>query len=408
MNRIKNIVLSIALQFMVIQFLTGCNAFPALAPATAIPTIAVIPAATATAVQPTNAPSPTLAPPTAPPTVRVAGLRIALLAPDNAVKIYGLDGGSALLTPSTARLNLLNFNTATNAISDTIYAGTVDAAPAPVVTVDSAGVHPVAALKNPLTGEAVAAGTAGGGHLAWGKNVISGTVATTEMFLGSPDGSQVKSIVKKSTPVAQEPRALTPFQFSKDASRLYYGLEPVGLGGYILFGGATNLWSYSLSDGKSAELIKDKQVGGFVCIDGVSPNDKLVAYHCSGKGIGVLDLATKKSSVIQLPTDLKEVKALGNARFSPDSTRIAFAAARNNPDDEQGWILVSSGLTGASKMIAKSAVKDYYELITWLNADTLLLQSHNPQPALWTVKVDGTGLQKLGDGRFLSLLPARP
>ncbi len=407
MNRIKNVVLGIALHFLVLQFLTACNALPALPPATAIPTLDVIPAATATAVQPTNMPTPTLAPPTAQPTVRVAGLRIALQAPDNAVKIYGLDGGSILLTQASTRLNLLNFNMATNAISDTIYAGSVNAIPAPVVSIDSAGVHPVAALKNPLTGEAVGAG-AGGGHLAWGKYVISGTVATTELFLAPPDGSQAKSIVKKNTPAAQEPRALTPFQFSRDASRLYYGLEPVGLGGYILFGGATNLWSYSLSDDKATELIKDKQVGGFVCIDGVSPNDKLVAYHCSGKGIGVLDLATKKSSVIQLPADLKEVKALGNARFNPDSTRIAFAAARNDPNDEQGWILVSTGLTGASKIIAKSAAKDYYELIAWLNADTLLLQSHNPQPALWTVKVDGSGLQKLGDGQFLSLLPARP
>ncbi len=404
MIRTKNVVLSIALQLLVLPFLAACNALPALVPATATPT--VVPA-TATAVQPTNTPSPTLAPPTAQPTVRVAGLRIALQAPDNAIKLFGLEGGSALLAQMAPRLSPLNFNQATNAISDTIYAISLDANPAPVVTIDSGGVHPVAALKNPLTSEAVGAGV-GGGHLAWGKQVISGTVATTELFLSAPDGSQAKSIVKKTTSAGQEARALTPFQFSRDASRLYYGLEPVGLGGYILFGGATNLWSYSSSDGKSTELIKDKQVGGFICIDSVSPNDKLVAYHCSGKGIGVLDLATKKSSVIQLPADLKEVKALGDARFSPDSTRIAFAAARSNPDDEQGWILVSSGLTGASKMIAKSPAKDYYELIAWVNADTLVLQSHNPQPAVWTVKVDGSGLQKLGDGRLLSLLPARP
>ncbi len=412
MNRIKNVVFSIALPVLVLQFLMACNALPAAAPATAIPTTDIVPAVTATFVQPTNTPGPTLAPPTRPPTARVAGLRIALESRDNAIRVFGLEGGSEVLTLAAPRLNSLNSNQATNAISDTVYAFSLDANPAPVVTINSGGVHPVAAPKNPLTGEAVAAGTAGtgagGGHLAWGTYAVSGTVATTELFQSAPDGSQAKSIVKKTMPAGQEPRALTPFQFSRDASRLYYGLEPVGLGGYILFGGATNLWSYSLSDGKSTELIKDKQVGGFVCIDGVSPNDKLVTYHCGEKGIGVLDLATKKSSVIQLPADLKEVKALGNARFNQESTRIAFAAARRNPDDEQGWILVSNGLTGASKMIAKSAAKDYYELIAWLNADTLLLQSHNPQPALWTVKVTGSGLQKVGDGKFLSLLPARP
>ncbi len=401
MNRYLTIVLSTALQLLVLQFLTACNLLPQ-APATATP-----PAATATAVQPTDTPRPTLAPTTVPPTVRVAGVRVALQSADNSIKVFGLEGGSTMLTQASVRLTPLNFYQAANAIGDTIYAASLEGNPAPVVTIDSSGVHPLAALKNTLNGEAVGNG-ASGGHLAWGRVVISGTVATTELSVGAPDGSQAKSVAKRNNPANQPPRVYVPLQFSKDGTRLYYGLEPSGLGGYILFGGATNLSSYSVNDGKSTELIKDNQVGGSTCIDGVSPNDKLVAYHCGEKGVGVFDLATKKSSTIQLPADLKEAKALGNVRFNPESTRVAFAAARRNPDDEQGWVLVSSGLTGTSKMIAKSPAKDYYELITWLSADTLLLQSHNPQPAVWTIKTDGSGLTKLGDGRFLSLLPARP
>lgn len=321
---------------------------------------------------------------------------------DNTVRVYGLDGGSMVLTKAPAKLDPLNFTVATNAISDTIYASSAIGNPSPVVSVDSAGVHAVAALKTPLTGEVV-----GGGKMAWGALVVTGTVTTAQLFVGAPDGSQAKSIVKSTSNTSQVPKVWRPVQFSKDGSRLYYGLEPSGLGGYILFGGASNLTSYSLSDGKSTELIKDKQLGS-LCIDSVSPNDKLVVYHCGDKQLGVYDLTTKKASVIQLPADAGEAKSLGDARFNPDSTRVTFAAARHNPDDEQGWILVSTGLTGASKVVAKSAAKDYYELITWLNADTLLLQSHNPQTAVWTVKADGTGLQKLSDGQFLSILPAQP
>jgi hypothetical protein len=272
-----------------------------------------------------------------------------------------------------------------------------------VVTIDSAGVHPLNAAKGSLTAEAV-----GGGQIVWGSSVISGTATVTELVIAQPEGVNAKSIVKTTIAKGQPPRALTPFQFSKDGTRLYYGLEPSGLGGYILFGGATNLWSYSFSTNKATELIKDKQVGGNICIDGVSPNDKFVAYHCTNKSIGIYDLTAKKTTTIALPTDLKEAKVLGDTRFNPDSTRVAFAAARNNPDNEQGWIIVSTGLTGASKTIAISQAKDYYSLITWLNADTLLLQSHGQQPGVWTVKIDGTGLQKLSDGQFLSLLPARP
>lgn len=407
MNRSTMIVvLSMALQLLVLQFLAACSILPVQPSAAATATATVRAPATPTAAQPTNTPKPTAAPPTAQPTVRVAGLRIALQSPDNAIKVFGLEGGSMVLTQAPPRLSPLNSNQPMNAIGESIYAKSLDGNPAPVITIDSAGAHPVAALKGSLSEEAVGAGP-GGGRLAWGQVVVSGTLATTELFVGAPDGSQAKSVAKKSMTNKQAPQAYVPFQFSSDASRLYYSLEPSGLGGYILFGGASNLSSYSLADGKSTELIKDKQLGS-LCLDTVSPNDKLVAYHCGDKRIGVFDLATKKSSVVQLPADLKEVKSLGDARFSPDSTRVAFAAARHNPDDEQGWVLVSTGLTGASKMIAKSPAKDYYELLAWLNADTLLLQSHNPQPALWTVKIDGSGLQKLSDGQFLSLLSPRP
>ncbi len=402
MNRRMNIVLGMTLSLLVLSFFTACDTLGLQAPATATPT-AIPP--TATAVPATATPKPTAVPPT--PTPRVVGLRVAVQAPDNSVMLYGMEGGSAVLAQGAPRLAVLNFFQPTNAISDTIYATSLDGNPSPVVSIDSRGVHAIAALKTPLNKEAVGVG-ASGGHLAWGRIVISGTVTTTELLIGAPDGSQAKTIVKKNSSANPVPQVYTPFQFSKDASRLYYGLEPSGLGGYILFGGASNLSAYSQSDGKTTALIADKQFGGSTCIDGVSPNDKLVAYHCGDKAVGIYDLATKKATTVQIPADLKEAKSLGNVRFNPDSTRVAFAAARHNPDDELGWVAVSTGLTGASKTVAKSPAKDYYELLAWVSADTLLLQSHNPQPAVWTVKIDGTGLQKLADGQFLSLLPARP
>jgi hypothetical protein len=303
-------------------------------------------------------------------------------------------------------LNPLNLNQPTNAISRTVYASSLGPGASPVALADVKGVRPLDALKNPVNG--IAVGTGDGGHLAWGRLVISGTVATTELFVGAPDGTKPRSVTRQSRPSNQEQRALTPFQWSADGTRLYYSREPVGLGGYILFGGMTDLWVYSLKDGKSTQLVAEKQLGGQVCIDDIAPNQKLVAFHCSGKSIGILDLATKKTSTIQLSPELPAVRALGNARFSADSARVAFAAARHDAENEQGWVLVSNGLTGNAKLIATSPAKDYYEVIAWLSLNTLLLQTHNPQPAVWTVRVDGSGLQKLSDGQFLSIVGNRP
>ncbi len=381
--------------------LVACSGLPLETQPTPQPTP---PPTTIATIPPTATTAPTVPAPTTTPTPRAPGLRVAVLTVDNAVKLFALDGSSHVLTAVGTRLDRLNLNGATNAISTTIYARSTTSSP--VVTVDAGGLHLLAAFKTAPTSAVV--GESAGGRLAWGTYVVTGTTATTELFLGARDGLQAKGIVKKTAPTSQAPQALEPFRFSQDGTRLYYSYEPVGLGGYILFGGASDLWEYTASTGKSVQVVKAKQFGGSTCIDDLAPNEKLVVFHCGDKSIGVFDLRTSKSSTITLPAEAGPAKVLGTAHFSPDSTRVAFAAARHNPDDEQGWVLVSTGLTGASKVIAASPAKDYFEVIAWLNADTLLLQTHNPQPAVWTVRADGSGLQKLADGQFLSILANAP
>ena len=101
---------------------------------------------------------------------------------------------------------------------------------------------------------------------------------------------------------------------------------------------------------------------------------------------------------------------VGSVRFNPDQTRVAFALAKGNPDAEQGWVAVSDSLSGPSKLIATDKPGRYFTVASWLNADTLLLQSNsltcNPTctNSLWVVKVDGSGLTHIADGNFLTLL----
>ena len=94
----------------------------------------------------------------------------------------------------------------------------------------------------------------------------------------------------------------------------------------------------------------------------------------------------------------------------PDLTCVAFALAKGDPDNEQGWVALSASLSGGSKLIVTGQPGEYFTIVGWLNADTLLLQSNqvtcNPTCAssLWTVGSDGKGLSKVADGIFLTLV----
>jgi len=76
------------------------------------------------------------------------------------------------------------------------------------------------------------------------------------------------------------------------------------------------------------------------------------------------------------------------ARCSPDGSRLAYALARNDPNDEQGWVAVSDGLNGTSKLVATSPAKDYFEVSAWLDAATIVLQSATPPQRVWIVRDD--------------------
>ena len=89
---------------------------------------------------------------------------------------------------------------------------------------------------------------------------------------------------------------------------------------------------------------------------------------------------------------------------------MAFALAKHDPDAEQGWVTVSDSLSGGSKLVVTGKPGEYFTVVGWLNADTLLLQTNsltcNPTctSSLWVVKVDGSGLTHITDGTFLSMM----
>ncbi|NIO47633.1 MAG: hypothetical protein GTN77_12825, partial [Planctomycetales bacterium] len=71
--------------------------------------------------------------------------------------------------------------------------------------------------------------------------------------------------------------------------------------------------------------MSDRVTGGKLCLDGISPDDRLVAHHCDEGSITLLDLETGEATSVRLP-DLPAIEThLGSLHFSPDGSRIAFA-----------------------------------------------------------------------------------
>ncbi len=342
--------------------------------------------------------SPAGAPPATSPTARIA-----VQAPDKSVKLVGLDGQGALLTTAGMSFEL---GRPDNVIADTIYAFS-PYMPAGVYAIDARGAHRLDFIPTGISGFAVNAH--GTPMLAWGTGTF-GPTSYSEIVVSAPDGSNRQSRIKET--FVGEPRVLRPLQFSANGSALYYGKEPVGLGGYILFGGLSNLWSLDLHGGGTSDRLNGTLAGASACIDGVA--DPLVSTHCDFKHIQILDLVNgnQPARFIQPPAGLA-FGQIGSAAFDPAGTRVAYALARGDAANEQGWLLVSEGLSGASRVIGQSQPQTYFSVLGWLDAESVLVQSLSTAAptqtgAVWLARADGRGMTKLADGTFLALLPSTP
>jgi Tol biopolymer transport system component len=231
-------------------------------------------------------------------------------------------------------------------------------------------------------------------RLAWDRLTINAenNTAASQLWIASADGTDARSILEETG----AGRALVAGRWSRDGQRLFFSKEPLGLGGYILFGGASNLWAYNLADGSAAALLPDP---GVACIDDLSPDETLIAHHCANTTLSIVQIASGTTTTINPPEGV-EANFTGSARFSQNGPQVAFAIARGNPDNEQGWVAVSDGLEGPSRLVAASPAGQYFQVAAWLDADTLVLQSWGATPGVWLVNSDGSDLRQIAEGIY--------
>jgi hypothetical protein len=285
-----------------------------------------------------------------------------------------------------------------------------------VQAIDVNGVRGLSFIKNPTYGLALwRGGPNTAPHLAWGTQLTDNGPSTLQV--SALDGSQLETLVTE-TAGANPPIQLVAEFWSADGQSLYFSKEPVGVGGYILFAGGSNLYRLDVATKNVTELIPQSAgtpSSPLGCLDALSGDYRFVADHCTPNTITIRDLAASNglTSTIEPPVEAAGFRFMGSARFSPDGKRVAFALGKGDPNDEQGWVAVSDSTSGPSKVILTGPGGLYYTVLGWLDDQTLLLQSSETKCSsictnhLWTLGLDGSNPVKVADGSFLTIIDNR-
>jgi len=296
------------------------------------------------------------------------------------------------------------------AISGTAYV--IDTNQGKVVAVDINGGHDLTFIQKPTYGLAVWRGGLGTQPLlAWGTQPAT-TDGSTSLMVASPDGSNLQTLLTIS-PQTTSIVALVAEAWSVDGKSLYFSKEPTGIGGYILFGGASNLYKIDITTKEVTEIIPQAPSTGLqICLDAISGDYRYIADHCTKGVITIRDLQAGSSATLQPPSDFTSYQVVGSARFSPAGDRVAFALAKNDPNAEQGWVAVGSRSGGNAALILTSEPGNYYTVLGWLDDQTILVQSNtvgspNGVNQVLTVSADGSTVTTLYEGIFLTVIDNR-
>jgi len=278
--------------------------------------------------------------------------------------------------------------------------------------VDANGQQDLTFIQNLTFGLAIWRGGLGTQPLlAWGTQ-LNRSGSGSSLQISQPDGSSLQTLLTINFQ-ADFPVQLVAEFWSADGQSLYFSKEPVGIGGYILFSGASNLYKIDIATKEVTEIIPQAPSNSpQICLDAISGDYRFVADHCTQNMITVRDLQSGTTTTIQAPVGFTEYKVMGSSRFSPAGDRVAFALAKSDPNAEQGWIAVGDSKGGTAKLILTGDTGSYYTILGWMDDQTLLVQSNsisNPNGVnqVFTVTADGSTVTKVADGMLLAVIDNR-
>ncbi|MBN1965375.1 MAG: hypothetical protein JW910_12070, partial [Anaerolineae bacterium] len=146
--------------------------------------------------------------------------------------------------------------------------------------------------------------------------------------------------------VQMEPsHALSPMGWADNGNILLLHLQPIGIGGYILF------WTYQ--DVQLYDL-RTNAVVGVGDVDGYSEDGRKIARVILSDGparLEILDVASGTTAGYNMPNLGEAPRVGGGAIFSPSGMKVAYQVARGEPDNEKYWTLLTDLQTGLTTIL---------------------------------------------------------
>jgi len=342
-------------------------------------------------------------------------IRLVVLNSDNTIQVVDPEL-PIYLTYNPAFTGLLqNYS----AVNDSAYL--IDPSTNTAIAVNENGSKSLDFITNPTYGLALWRGGEGyqGARLAWGTKLddytTPGTVHPFMLKTSLLDRTQLEILLTDDQDSFQNRTQFVALAWSADGETLFFSREPVGIGGYTPLIGVWSLYKIDITTKVETALIPLNPFSAiWGCLDALSQNYRLVAKSCAPNSITLHNLGSGVTTTILPPAEVNGYTLMGSSSFSPTGDRVAFAMAARNPSNEQGWVAVSEGTSGASRLVLSPQPGFYYTIPGWLDDQTLLVQYHDMGCAngvcnnqVWKVPLDNSQPVKLADGLFLSILDNR-
>lgn len=166
--------------------------------------------------------------------------------------------------------------------------------------------------------------------------------------------------------------AVQPVGWSRDGSALLLHDMPQGIGGYILFWTWQNLRALNLATGALTPLGNaDGYAADLAYIALLQVNDS------GPTGLQVTSTATGQVMTYPLPALPEAVSVGGGAVFSPDNSKVAYQVARNNPEAEKFYTIITDLASGQSRVVLEDEAPNYEvrygNIAGWLDENTLVV-----------------------------------
>lgn len=242
-----------------------------------------------------------------------------------------------------------------------------------------------------------------GGRIAWSQDDYTGSNPASELWMANIDGTNQKRIVQIDAANNTKWQVLRPYRWLPDG-RLLYIDSPTGIGGYILFDGFAGIHIYDPSNNKLTNLTPGIGAGG-LCLNGISPDLKVVTSTCAAGQPGTLSYITLTNNNVVSISRQAEQNQVGSPVWSPSGEYMAYAFARGDGSDELGTVaVVPDG--GTSPKILGTVSKGFYNVKAWISQDQFVAQRfEGALNSIWIFDRESGDPQKLADGVFIGLIP---